>query len=228
MTIQTDLSGKCAIITGASRGIGRACALHLAKAGTNIALLASSKSDDAERTLDEVRSLGVHAIFLACDVSSPAASSDSVKTATSEFGHIDILVNNAGITSDKLLISMTDDDFDQVLAVNLKGTFNMTRACMRGFMKQRYGRIVNVTSVVGMMGNAGQANYAASKAGVIGFTKSIAKEYAAKGITCNAVAPGYIETSMTDAINEDARRAIISSIPENRTGTPDDLSLIHI
>jgi len=218
------LKGKSAIITGGSRGIGRAVALKLASLGANVAIVATSESDSALAVVNEIRSMGVNSILAVADVSDGASAAEAVKKAIDTFGEIHILVNNAGITCDRLLMQMSEEDFDSVISVNLKGCFNMTKSVIRPMIKGKYGRIINISSVVGLMGNAGQVNYAASKAGIIGFTKSVAKEYAAKGITCNAVAPGFIETDMTDAMNTAAKMAILESIPLKRGGTPDDVA----
>ena len=213
---------RVALITGGIRGIGRSIALALAENGVQIAIAeVSSVSDEM---LAEIREKGVKCEAYACDVSSFKAAEETVKAVIADFGKIDILVNNAGITRDKLMLAMGEDEFDSVINVNLKGVFNMTKACLRPFMKNRYGRIINLASVVGMMGNPGQVNYAASKAGVIGLTKTVAKEYASKGITCNAIAPGYIQTAMTDAIPAAAREAMLAHVPVGTYGKPEDVA----
>ena len=222
------LNSKTALITGATRGIGKAIALAMAKEGADIALIASRDCEQAQNTKKEIEALGVKCTFAACDVSKAQAVDAAVAEILKEFGKIDILVNNAGITADSLLIQMKEESFDRVISVNLKGTYLMTKACIRNFVKARSGRIINISSVVGITGNAGQANYAASKAGIIGFTKSVAKEYAAKGITCNAIAPGYIETEMTGAIPESLRQAMIDSIPLKRAGKPEDVAALAV
>ena len=213
---------RVALITGGIRGIGRAIALALAENGVQIAI--AEVSSVSEEMLAEIREKGVKCEAYACDVSSFKAAEETVKAVIADFGKIDILVNNAGITRDKLMLAMGEEEFDSVINVNLKGVFNMTKACLRPFMKNRYGRIINLASVVGMMGNPGQVNYAASKAGVIGLTKTVAKEYASKGITCNAIAPGYIQTAMTDAIPAAAREAMLAHVPVGTYGKPEDVA----
>ncbi len=216
--------GKTALVTGGSRGIGKAVALKLAEQGADVAIVATSKSAAAEETLEQLKALGVKACLYACDISDEAQVKETVDNVLADFGHIDILVNNAGITKDKLLMAMSAEDIDRVIDVNLKGTIYMTKACIRPFMKQKKGSIINISSVVGLMGNAGQANYAASKAGIIGLTKTVAKEYAARGIRCNAIAPGYISTDMTDALSEADSKKIKDMIPTGRLGTPEDIA----
>lgn len=218
------LKGKCALITGGSRGIGKAIALKFAECGADVAILCTRESESAKKTAAAIEAAGSKSLLLIADISDETAVNEAVKQALATFGKIDILVNNAGITRDKLLMQMSAEDFDSVISVNLKGTFNITKALIRQFVKNRSGRIINISSVVGLMGNAGQANYAASKAGVIGFTKSVAKEYAARGITCNAIAPGYIETDMTDAMPEEAKKSMLEAIPAKRGGTPEDVA----
>ena len=218
------LNDRVALVTGAARGIGRAIAVELAKAGADIAMIATSESEAAISVKTEIQNMGKRVLFLACDVSDPAQVNSAVADILAEFGKIDILVNNAGITKDKLLMKMSEEDIDAVLSVNLKGCFHTVKACLRTFMKNKYGRIINITSVSGMIGNPGQANYAASKAGVIGFTKTVAKEYASKGITCNAVAPGFICTDMTDKLSDEAKAAMAAAIPVKRFGTPEDVA----
>ncbi len=218
------LDGKTALVTGGTRGIGRAIALRLAAEGADLAIFATKENEAAAAVVKEIEGMGRKAVFFACNVAEAEAVQTSVAQVLAHFGRIDILVNNAGITKDMLLLQMKEEDFDQVMAVNLKGCFHMMKACIRPFIKQRSGRIINISSVVGMMGNAGQANYAASKAGIIGLTKSVAKEYAAKGITCNAVAPGYIRTEMTEVLSEQAAEAIMKQVPVKRYGTPEDVA----
>ena len=186
-----SLNGKTALVTGASRGIGRAIALRLAEDGANVAVIYAGSADKAEAVVNEITALGVNAKAYQCNVADSAAVNETVKAVTNDLGKIDILVNNAGITRDGLMLRMKDEDFDAVLDTNLKGAFNMIRACYSGFIRKKSGRIINISSVSGIMGNAGQANYSASKAGVIGLTKSVARELASRGITCNAVAPGF-------------------------------------
>lgn len=216
--------GKTAIITGGSRGIGAACAVKLAGQGADIAILAAHMSEKAGETAGIIEKMGRKVKVYVCDVSDFSQVSETVETVIKDFSHIDILVNNAGITKDKLIIQMTDEDIDSVIDTNLKGCMYVTKACIRSFMRQKSGRIVNIASVVGLMGNAGQANYAASKAGIVGFTKSIAKEYASKGITCNAVAPGFICTDMTGALSDSQVESIKGSIPCNRFGRAEEVA----
>ncbi|MCD8372180.1 MAG: 3-oxoacyl-[acyl-carrier-protein] reductase [Clostridia bacterium] len=212
-------NNRVAVITGGTRGIGLATAKKLAANGCDIAVISTSCSPSVEK---EVANFGVKCISYACDVSDAEKADAAARQIITDFGKVDILVNNAGICSDKLLIAMAEEDFDRVISVNLKGTYLMTKAFLRHFMKNRYGRIVNISSVAGLAGNAGQANYAASKAGVIGFTKSVAKEYASKGITCNAVAPGFIDTDMTKGLTEEARAKIAQSVPAGCIGKAED------
>lgn len=200
------LEGKTALVTGAGRGIGRQIALTLAEEGADVIVNCNASCEQAEKTAEEIRKLGRRAEVLQASVADFQACGDMVKKALELFGHIDILVNNAGITRDNLVIGMKEEDFDAVIDTNLKGTFNTIRHLYRNFMKQKSGRIINLSSVSGVLGNAGQANYAASKAGVIGLTKSVAKELASRNVTVNAVAPGYIETDMTAAMSEDAKK----------------------
>ncbi|GFZ31892.1 beta-ketoacyl-ACP reductase [Clostridium zeae] len=216
------LKGKTAVITGGSRGIGKAIAIKLAEMGANIVV--NYRSSSIDEVLAEIKAFGVNAIGVQCDISSSEDADKLIKTAFAEFGSVDILVNNAGITKDGLIMRMKDQDFDSVINTNLKGTFNTIRSASSIMMKQRSGKIVNLTSVVGITGNAGQANYAASKAGVIGLTKSVARELASRGITCNAVAPGFIETDMTDALSDKVKEATLSSIPLKKLGTTEDVA----
>lgn len=215
---------KTVIVTGGSRGIGAACAKKFAKEGADVAILAAHDSDKARETLKEVSEFGNKAELYICDVSDMDAVKETVDTIVKDFGHIDVLVNCAGVTRDKLIIQMDKDDIDTVIDTNLKGCMYTSKACIRPFMRQKSGKIVNVASVVGLMGNAGQTNYAASKAGVIGFTKSLAKEYAAKGINCNAVAPGFICTDMTAALSDAQACAIKTQIPSGRFGQADEVA----
>lgn len=219
-----SLENKTAVITGASRGIGLAVAKKLASQGANIAILYVGKEEEGENAKKEVEALGVKVGLYYCDVSSFNESKETVEKIIEEFGGIDILVNNAGIVRDKLVLKMEEADFDAVINVNLKGTFNMIKHTYTHFMKKRAGRIVNVASVVGINGNAGQANYSASKAGVIGLTKSVAKELAGRGVTANAVAPGYIITDMTNALSDKVKDAIEASIPMKKRGLPEDVA----
>lgn len=217
-----SLNGKTALVTGASRGIGRAIALRLAEDGTNVAVIYAGSADKAEAVVNEITALGVNAKAYRCNVADSAAVNETVKAVTNDLGKIDILVNNAGITRDGLMLRMKDEDFDAVLDTNLKGVFNMIRACYSGFIRKKSGRIINISSVSGIMGNAGQANYSASKAGVIGLTKSVARELASRGITCNAVAPGFIQTDMTENLGDN--NPLLNSIPLGRMGKPEDIA----
>lgn len=217
------LSGKVALVTGAAQGIGRAIALLLARNGADI-VVSDINLEKAEETAKEIRAIGPKAVAVKVDVSNLSDVEHMVEGVLEELAKIDILVNNAGITRDKLLLRMTEEDWDAVLGVNLKGTFNCTKAVIRHMAKQRSGKIVNIASVVGEMGNAGQANYSASKAGVIGLTKTIAREYAPRGINVNAIAPGYIETPMTDALPEKAKEELRKLIPTERLGKPEDVA----
>ena len=216
-----ELEGKVALVTGGARGIGREIALAMAEAGARVAVV-DVIGDSARETAGELPGDG-HAGF-ACDVVDSEQAQATVAAVEEVVGAIDILVNNAGITRDNLVIRMKDEEFDQVIAVNLKGTFNFTKAAARGMMKRREGAIVNIASVVGLMGNAGQANYAASKAGVIGMTKSVAREFASRGVRCNAIAPGFIQTAMTDVLSEAQREELQGRIPLGELGTPADIA----
>ena len=218
------VSGRCAVVTGGSRGIGRAICLELAAQGANIVLCYAGSEEKARETVRACEQLGVRALAVRCDVRDAQDVLAMIGAAQEALGRIDILVNNAGVTRDALLITMKEENFDAVLDTNLKGTYLCIRAVVRAMMKQRYGRIVNLSSVVGLRGNAGQVNYAASKAGVIGLTKSAARELAARGITVNAVAPGFIDTDMTAAMPEAARTAAVASIPAGRMGDARDVA----
>lgn len=219
-----DLSGRVAIVTGGSRGIGRATAERLAASRATVVVNYRGNAAAAEATVAAITAAGGKALAVQGDVSQPADVEQLVKTTLEQFGRIDILVNNAGITRDNLLLRMKESDFDEVIATNLRGVFLCTRAVLRPMTKQRFGRIINITSVIGLIGNAGQANYAAAKAGIIGFTKSTAREMASRGITVNAIAPGFIETEMTDALNEETRKAILATIPLGRFGQPAEVA----
>ena len=218
------LAEKTALVTGASRGIGRATALELAKAGAKVALNFAGNRAAAEEVAALIEAAGGEALLVQADVGDPAAVETMIKSVVARFGKIDILVNNAGITRDNLIMRMKEEDWDAVIHTNLKGIFNCTKIVTKLMMKQRYGRIVNMTSVVGVMGNAGQSNYAAAKAGVIGFTKSMAKELASRNITVNAVAPGYISTDMTADLPDQAKADLQSQIPLQRLGNPADVA----
>ncbi len=218
-----QLDGQVAWITGSGRGIGRAIADRLARDGASIVIHDIIEAN-ARQAAEELKQRGIHTLALVSDVTSAAAVEENLKKILDEFGRLDILVNNAGVTRDGLLVRMKEEDWDIVIAVNLKGTFLCTRACSRVMMKQRSGRIINLTSVVGVMGNAGQANYSSSKAGLIGFTKSCAKELASRGITVNAIAPGYIETEMTSVLPTAVRESFLNMTPLGRPGTPEDVA----
>jgi 3-oxoacyl-[acyl-carrier protein] reductase len=220
---ELKLSGKVALVTGAAQGIGRAIALLLARNGADI-VVSDINLEKAEETAKEIRAIGPRAMAVKVDVANLGDVERMVEGILEKLAKIDILVNNAGITRDKLVLRMTEEDWDAVLGVNLKGTFNCTKAVLRHMGKQRSGKIVNIASVVGEMGNAGQANYSASKAGVIGLTKTIAREYAQRGINVNAIAPGYIETPMTDALPEKAKEELKKLIPMERLGKPEDVA----
>ena len=218
-----SFDGKVAVVTGAARGIGQAIAVDLAERGADVVLCDLQKEwIDESVTLIEAK--GRKALALAVDVGDSDAVNACIKTVMDEFGHVDVLVNNAGITKDTLLMRMSDQDWDDVLRVNLKGTFLFSRAVARPMMKQRSGSIVNIASIIGLIGNAGQANYAASKAGVIALTKSAAKELAARGVRVNSIAPGFISSKMTDALSQDVRDQMLANIPMARFGVPEDIA----
>ena len=219
-----DLTGKVAIITGSGRGIGKAIAMKLAEVGATIVINDVGDAGPAEQTIAEIKSLGRQAMAVMADVSSSADVARLVDTVTKTYGKVDILVNNAGITRDQLAMRMTDDDWDKVLAIDLKSVFLCTRAVLRPMLKQRSGKIISISSIVGIIGNASQANYAAAKAGIIGFTKTIAKEMGSRGITANAVAPGFIDTPMTQALPEERRQMMLNGIPLGYLGTPRDVA----
>lgn len=217
------LEGRISLITGAAQGIGKEIALELARAGSNIAV-ADILFDKAEETVREIEALKRRAKAYGMDVSDTDEVHQTVNQINEDFGKIDILVNNAGITRDSLLIRMKREDWDKVLSINLTGVFNCTQAVLRWMLKQRYGRIVNIASVVGLMGNAGQSNYAASKAAIIGFSKSIAREIASRGITVNVIAPGYIDTPMTQRLPDEIKKGFLNQIPIPRLGLPMDIA----
>ena len=219
----TDASERIAVVTGGSRGIGRAICTHLSAPGTRIYFNYSSNLDAAKATVDAVLAVGGDAVCHQVDVDSPEAVAAYLGGIVKEAGRIDVLVNNAGVTRDGLLVRMKEADWDTVMDVNLKGTFNCMKVAAKAMMKQRYGRIINISSVVGVSGNPGQANYVASKAGIIGLTKSVARELASRNITVNAVAPGYIDTDMTGDLSDNAKAAMIGQIPMGRIGTPADI-----
>ena len=219
-----ELKGKAALVTGGSRGIGRAVCLELARRGACVAGNYAGNAAAAEETVESCKAMGVDAFSVQADVADAAACDAMVKEVLSRFGRLDILVNNAGITRDGLMPMLKDADWDAVLDANLKGAFHCMRAAYRPMMKQKYGRVVNLSSIVGLRGNAGQANYAASKAGLIGLTKSMAKELAGRNVTVNAVAPGFIDTDMTAALPEKARESMLASIPMGRLGQGEDVA----
>jgi len=218
-----ELNDKVALVTGAARGLGQAIALKLADAGADLALC-DLKAEWLEETAEKVKALGRRAECYGMNVAEGESVTAGVKAIEKDFGKIDVLVNNAGITKDGLIMRMSEDDWDAVLNVNLKGTFLCTKAVMRGMMKQRSGTIVNIASVIGLMGNAGQANYAASKGGVISFSKTVGKELASRNVRCNAVAPGFIRTAMTDALDEEIQNKMKELIPLSRFGEPEDVA----
>ena len=226
------LTNKVALVTGASRGIGKAIAKALAKEGAFVVVNYNGSKERAEAVVEEINTAAdaaasgscKRAVAYGCDVSDFTACGAMIEHIIKEYGHLDILVNNAGITKDGLIMKMSEEEFDAVLDTNLKGTFHTIRHASRYLLKQRSGHIINISSVYGVMGNAGQANYSASKAGVIGLTKSVARELASRGITCNAVAPGFIDTEMTEAMTEQAKEAVKAQIPLQRTGTVEDIA----
>lgn len=218
------LEGKVAVITGGSRGIGRAIAVEMAKSGADVAILYAGSTDKAKETVKLIEEMGKKAKEYVCNVADFSATETVIKEIIADFGHIDILVNNAGITKDALTLSMKESDFNDVIDINLKGVFNMIKQVYSPFMKQRTGRIINISSVSGIMGNAGQANYSAAKAGIIGLTKTVAKELAQRGVTCNAIAPGFIETDMTDKLSDKVKENAVNAIPMKKMGKPEDIA----
>ncbi|MCH7320902.1 MULTISPECIES: 3-oxoacyl-[acyl-carrier-protein] reductase [Solibacillus] len=218
------LMGKCAIVTGASRGIGRAIALELASQGARVVVNYSGSVEKAKQVVEEIQANGGEAIAVQADVANGESVQQLMQTALETYGSIDILVNNAGITRDNLLMRMKDDEWDDVINTNLKGVFLCTKAVTRQMMKQRAGRIINISSIVGVAGNPGQANYVAAKAGVIGLTKTTAQELASRNILVNAIAPGFITTEMTDGLPEDLKQAMLKQIPLAKLGQPEDIA----
>jgi 3-oxoacyl-[acyl-carrier protein] reductase len=218
--MRIDLSGRVALVTGSTRGIGREIAATLATCGARVAVVGR----DAGRASDAAKTMGSDARGYAADVSDTAQITSLVESVERDFGSLDILVNNAGLTKDNILLRLKDEDWDAVLAANLRGAFASVRAAARGMMKRRWGRIINISSIVGLIGNKGQSNYAASKAGLIGLTKSVAKEFASRNILANVIAPGFIETDMTSAMSAEARAALSAQIPLERLGTPKDIA----
>jgi 3-oxoacyl-[acyl-carrier protein] reductase len=219
-----DLKGKTALITGGSRGIGRAIAIELSKQGANIVITYISNEANAKEVIAEVEKNNVKGLAIKADVSHEKDVNDMIEIVNNEFGLVDVLVNNAGITKDNLLLRMKSEEWDDVINTNLRGVYLCTKAVARGMLKKKSGKIVNIASVVGISGNAGQGNYSASKAGVIGFTKSIAKELGSRGINVNAVAPGFVETDMTNILNDKIKDEMINSIPLKRAGKPEDVA----
>lgn len=224
MEINNTLKGKTAVITGASRGIGKAIALKLASCGCNVVINYKSNAKAVEDIIKTVNDMGSSALAISADIGIFDEAKKLIDEAVKTFGSIDILVNNAGITRDGLLLRMKEKDFDDVINTNLKGAFNCTKHVCPLMLKQKSGRIINISSVVGLTGNAGQINYSAAKAGIIGLTKSAAKEFAPRGITVNAIAPGFIETDMTNVLKENVKEIILNSIPLNRLGRPEDIA----
>ena len=218
------LQEKNALVTGASRGIGRAIALELARQGANVAIVYAGNEQKAKEVQEEIQAMGRKAEIYRCNVADFEAAKGLVDQVVEDFGGLDILVNNAGIVKDGMVLSMKEEDFDQVVDINLKGAFNLIKHTYSHFMRKRAGRIVNITSVVGLNGNAGQANYSSSKAGLIGLTKSVAKELGARGVTCNAVAPGYINTEMTEVLSDKVKDAMKTLIPMRKPGEPEDVA----
>lgn len=223
-----NLSGKNALITGGSRGIGKEIAIELSKNGVNVAISYISNKEKAEEVVNEIKKNGVIGIAVKADVSKEEDVTDMMEFVNNEIGPLDILVNNAGKTRDNLIIRMKTEEWDEVIGTNLKGTYLCTKAVVRGMMKRKHGKIINIASVVGVTGNFGQGNYSASKAGVIGFTKSMAKELASRGINVNAVAPGFIETDMTEILKEDVKDSLVKNIPMGRSGRPSDIANIVV
>lgn len=223
-----SLEGKIALVTGAGRGIGRAVALAFAGQGAVVLVNYNGSRDRAQEVVAEIEKGGGKAEAVGCDVSDFAACAAMVEDIIGRYGRVDILVNNAGVTRDNLILRMTEEEYDKVLDTNLKGAFNTIRHLSRYFLKQRCGKVINISSVSGVMGNAGQANYAASKAGLIGLTKSVARELAGKGVCVNAVAPGYIDTDMTAALPEKAREGLMDRIPMGRAGRPEDVAGVAV
>ena len=221
---KSDIAGRYALVTGASKGIGRAVSHRLAEQGVNVAVNYNSSPDSADETVENLRALGVEAFPVQADVGDPEQVTRMVDETTERFGQIDILVNNAGIISDSLLVRMSDDAWDSVIGTNLNGTFYCTRAVVRQMIRRRWGRIINIGSVVGIRGNVGQVNYSASKAGIIGFTKALAKEVAKRGITVNTVTPGYISTDTVDVLPQRTKDTIMTWIPQGHFGEVDDVA----
>ena len=219
-----DLSERVAIVTGGGQGIGRAIALRLAEAGANVVINDVGDSTPADDIAEEIRKMGSESLVVLADISQSAEVARLVDSTVEQFGRVDILVNNAGITRDQLIMRMSDDEWDKVLGINLKGVFLCSKAVMRPMMKQRWGRIISISSIVGLIGNAGQANYDSAKAGIIGLTRTIAKEVASRGITANAIAPGFIDTAMTQQLPEGRKQELMNQVPLGFLGTPRDIA----
>ena len=222
--MELSLTGRNALVTGGSRGIGRAIVQALARAGANVAFTYRSSAEEAERLREEIEALGVNALAIQSDAGDFAAAEAVIQQVTEAWGNLDVLVNNAGITRDGLLLRTREEDWDAVIGTNLKSVFNFCKAAYRPLMKQRSGKIINMSSVVGVVGNPGQTNYAASKAGIIGFSKSLAKELGSRGITVNVVAPGYVDTDMTRSMPDGAKEAMLADVPLGRPATPEDVA----
>jgi len=228
ITNERPLSGRTAVITGGARGIGKAISMEMARQGANIALIYSGSVEAALATCEEIRSVGVEAFAYKCDVSNDNQVKETCQSILDTFGGVDILVNNAGITKDNLILRMSSLEFDQVVDVNLKGAFHMIQALSKPIMKSKAGRIINITSVAGITGNPGQANYAAAKAGMIGLTKTVAKELASRKVTCNAIAPGFIKTDMTENLPQSVKDYANTAVPLKRMGTPEEVANLAV
>lgn len=222
------LEGKVALVTGASRGIGREIALEFAREGADVAVNYAGSEEKAREVAEEIKAMGRKALLVQCDVSDSQAVQDMIKSVVDYFGGLDILVNNAGITRDNLILRMKEEEWDAVINTNLKGVFLCTKAAARAMMKKRSGRIINISSIVGITGNPGQANYVAAKSGVIGLTKTTAKEFASRGITVNAIAPGFISTDMTEDLPEEVKEAMIKQVPLARIGEPKEIARVAL
>ncbi len=220
------LEGKIALVTGASQGLGKAIALKLAANGADVAVIYVGPEEPAVETCKEIEAMGRRAVSYLCDVRDEKAVEETVEAVKKDLGKVDILVNNAGVTRDGLMVTMKDADYDMVLDINLKGAFHMIRACYRDFMRKKYGKIINISSIAGLVGNVGQVNYAASKAGLIGMSKSVAKELGSRGVCCNCIAPGFIETAMTKDIKED--NPLLVQVPMRKMGTPEDVANVAL
>ena len=222
------MSNRVAIVTGGNKGIGKSIALSLAESGADIAVIYGGDTASAEQTAESISSMGNKCNIYKCDVSDFNAVKQTINQIIADFGKVDILINNAGVTKDKLMLAMTEDDFDRVMDINLKGAFNTIKHIYTHFMKNRSGRIINISSIAGLDGNAGQTNYSSSKAGLTGLTKSVAKELGSRGITCNAVAPGCIDTAMTEVLSDTLKQAIIDKIPLKRMGKADEVASLVV